>query len=474
MSSPPTIAISDEEAVTYTTPVNSGTRIWQRFSGKTRRRVGWGESAKAIICVSWTNSWLIFIPISWLSRFRHWEHGQTFAFCFLALVPLEKLFDFGGEQLSMYCGEDLGDLIVVTLNNTVEATLAIILLFRCELKLLQSTIIGVVLLHLLLVPGTAFFTGGARILEQQLHPQRSQLNHTLLTVGWVKYPRRGRVLALTIPVAFFAAMDDSNNDGAEGVQGPSDTLRADFLGMSRGFSVILLVIYIGSRFYLHDPPGKNNAFTSHPDISPELLRREKELEEAEPDVNPWACVILLVTCVALAGVTAVFLVESIEYVRGRGNIKEEWFGIVLLPIVSFSADATVAITYFVRQSLKVYLGFRSPLPPESLAQARAIDMSIQFLLFWTPFLTLLGWWTNKPMTLLFDLFEVTLLVGACFLVNYVTADGKTNWAEGSILIAFYAMIVVSAWYYPGQNEVRVMDSCTSIASALINGVTDEQ
>jgi Ca2+:H+ antiporter len=464
MSSPPTIAISDEEAVTYTTPVNSGTRIWQRFSGKTRRRVGWGESAKAIICVSWTNSWLIFIPIAWLSRFRHWDHGQTFAFCFLALVPLEKLFDFGGEQLSMYCGEDLGDLIVVTLNNTVEATLAIILLFRCELKLLQSTITGVVLLHLLLIPGTAFFTGGARILEQQLHPQRSQLNHTLLTVG---------VLALTIPVAFFAAINGSGNDGAEGVQGPSDTLRADFLGMSRGFAVILLFIYIGSRFYLHDPPGKNNAFSPRPDIPPELLRREKELEEAEPDVNPWACVILLIVCVALVGVTAEFLVESIEYVRERGNIEEEWFGIILLPIVSFSADATVAVTYFARQTLKAYFRLRSPPPPESLAQARAIDMSIQFLLFWTPFLTLLGWWTNKPMTLLFDLFEVTLLVGACFLVNYVTADGKTNWAEGSILISFYAMIGISAWYYSGQNEVRVMNSCTSIASALINGVSDE-
>jgi Ca2+:H+ antiporter len=151
---------------------------------------------------------------------------------------------------------------------------------------------GVVLLHLLLIPGTAFFTGGARILEQQLHPQRSQLNHTLLTVGWVKSLRRhksqaradklGRVLALTIPVAFFAAINGSGNDGAEGVQGPSDTLRADFLGMSRGFAVILLFMcvpsfslfsneptriltltcsYIGSRFYLHDPPGKNNAFS---------------------------------------------------------------------------------------------------------------------------------------------------------------------------------------------------------------------
>ena len=36
--------------------------------------------------------------------------------CFLAIVPLEKLFDYGGEQLALYCGEDLGDLIVITLN----------------------------------------------------------------------------------------------------------------------------------------------------------------------------------------------------------------------------------------------------------------------------------------------------------------------------------------------------------------------
>ena len=39
-----------------------------------------------------------------------------FQVCFLAIVPLEKLFDYGGEQLAMYCGEDLGDLIVITLN----------------------------------------------------------------------------------------------------------------------------------------------------------------------------------------------------------------------------------------------------------------------------------------------------------------------------------------------------------------------
>ena len=34
-----------------------------------------------------------------------------------------------------------------------------------------------------------------------------------------------------------------------------------------------------------------------------------------------------------------------------------------------------------------------------------------------------------------------MLIGSCFLVNYITADAKTNWVEGIIMIAFYLMIV---------------------------------
>ncbi|KAI0262088.1 hypothetical protein BC834DRAFT_829364 [Gloeopeniophorella convolvens] len=433
-------------------------RFWRRFRGKDRRRVGWRASVRAIAFSSWLNVLIFALPIAWASHFKEWAHGLTFAMCFLTIMALERLFDWGGEQLAMYCGEDLGDLIVITLNNAVEATLAIILLVRCELKLLQSTIVGVVLLHLLLIPGTAFLTGGARVWEQQLHPHRSQLNHTLLTVG---------VLALTVPAAFFAAVDS----GTDGV-GPSDALRHDFLRMGRGFAVILLVIYVCSRFYLHDPPGEGNALQPHPDIPPEALRKERELEEAEPEVNPGACLVLLVITVALMGVTAEFLVDSIEFVREAANIQEEWFGIVLLPIVSFSADGAVALVYFARQALRSFFG--KPEPPENLAEARAIDLSIQFLLFWMPFVTLLGWWLDKPLSMLFDLFEVTLLVGACFLVNYVTADAKTNWAEGSILISFYAMIGLSAWYYTGQPEVRLMNACESIAAALVNGVGPEE
>ncbi|KAI0280473.1 hypothetical protein BGY98DRAFT_914629, partial [Russula aff. rugulosa BPL654] len=79
-----------------------------------------------------------------------------------------------------------------------------------------------------------------------------------------------------------------------------------------------------------------------------------------------------------------------------------------------------------------------------------------------------------PFVLATDLFEVVFLVGACFLVNYVTADAKTNWVEGWILLSFYIMIGISAWYYPGQNESRIMNACESIVVAIANGVGQDE
>ena len=47
----------------------------------------------------------------------------------------------------------------------------------------RTNITGVVVLHLLLIPGTAFLVGGTTIWEQDLHPNATQLNHSLLAVG---------------------------------------------------------------------------------------------------------------------------------------------------------------------------------------------------------------------------------------------------------------------------------------------------
>jgi Ca2+:H+ antiporter len=433
-----------------------------RFLRRGKRKVGVGDSLKAIAFFSWLNLLLVFIPIAWVAHFtipnddpNNWN-ASAFFLSFVSLIPLSKLFDYGGEQMAFYLGPDLGDLLMITLNNAVEATLGIILLTKCELKLLQSNIIGVVLLRLLLVPGVAFVTGGVRVLEQDLHRHQTQLNHTLLTIG---------VMTLLVPAAIFAALD--NTAASEtGTVLVSDTMRGNFLKMSRGLALILIMVYICSRIFLQKPPGHSSLEIADRRLAREVLRDPvPELNSEEPQVSQWVCIGMLIITIGIMAPTAEWLVDSIQFV-GK-HFTKEWLGLVLLPLASFSGDAFVAIMFFARKSIQSARGQSTP--PTRLANGRPIDLSIQYTLFWMPFIVLLGWWSGRPMSLLFDMFEVALVISSCFIVNYVTADAKTNYVEGFSMSAFYVIIALCSWFYTGQDEISYMLACSSVEQAVAAG-----
>ncbi|KAH0587180.1 hypothetical protein H2248_005988 [Termitomyces sp. 'cryptogamus'] len=432
--------------------------FWQRLRGTGRHKVGWLASFSAFVRFTWLNALLVFVPIAWGIHYTPVSHVVKFIFTFVAIIPLSKILDYGGDQLAMYCGRAIGDLIIITLNNAVETILAVVLLMHCDLKLLQSTVIGVVLLRLLLVPGSSFFSGGTNVFTQDLHPHLVTMNNTLLTVG---------ALTLLLPAAFFSGLDRMVPMGSLGVGAAiNDSVRGDFLKLSRALAIFLLIIYIGSRIYLHNPPGENDNLQEHPN-APESFKAEvAKLEAEEPEVNPFVCIIVLLSTVVLLGFTSELLVDSVKPMRTRGIIQQEFFGIVLLPMVSYSADGILSTVFFFRRHLRRYFGRAPPLPPSGLAQGRSIDLGIQFLLFWMPFLVLIAWFTNKPLSLLFDIFEVAVLLGACFLVSHVTADAKTNWAEGLMMMMLYFMVAMTVWFYPGQTDIQHMQTCETVAESL--------
>ncbi|EJD34769.1 hypothetical protein AURDEDRAFT_109247 [Auricularia subglabra TFB-10046 SS5] len=383
----------------------------------------------------------------------------------VAIVPLQKRFEWLGEEMIPYLGAELGELLNITLSNTVEALLAIGLLVRDSYRLLQMTVVGVVLLHILLVPGVAFLTGGAEIIEQELHTRKTQINHTLLTLG---------VMAVAVPTAFFAALDRGNlRDLTEFTThldlGPllTDSRRGDFLKLSRCIAVLLLLCYVGARTYMHNPPGKGNALHMYHKNAPSPLReRALEQENRDSALSPWFGVVALAHCVVFICVTALFIVWSAEELLEHSPVSEEWFGLVLLPLISFEGDAVLSLLHFVRRLWNRKLSAE----PDGVASGLSIDLSIQFLMFWMPLLVLVGWAAGKPLLILFDLLEVALLVAACFLVNYVTADSKTNWAEGAVMIVFYVIIAIAAWFYPGQLEVRIFNVAHgTVEEAVANG-----
>lgn len=462
------------------------------------------KSLKAILIASWLNLLLVCIPVSWA---LHWalpdsnknKDTLVFIFSFFSIIPLAKLLAFATDELSIRVGQTLAGLLNATLGNAVELIVAIIALVKCELRIVQASLVGSVLSNLLLVLGMCFFAGGLKYSEQGFGISATQLNSSLLTIS---------VIGVLLPAAFHFAADPQLDNPTEA---------ADILSVSHGVAIILLFIYLGYLYfqlYSHtELYSDDNAIQSTKYVkkakedrdvvetfvantkaaatgffkektkegmtfggratatSPRSIARsfsdieeaqETNIEEAqgtnleetpaedeeiaEPQMTAWMTILLLAAVTVLVAITAEWLVDSINGLTETHGISKEFVGMILLPIVGNAAEHLTAVTVSVKDKLTLSLGV-------------AVGSSIQIALFVIPFIVTLGWIIGKPMTLLFDPYESVAMFLAVLTVNYVVQDGKSNWLEGFILMGLYVILAVTFWYYPGSDPFGVLATC---------------
>jgi len=451
---------------------------------KLKNAPGLLQSFKAIILGSWINVLLIFIPLSWAFNFAMKDsHILIFVFSFLAIIPLAKLLGMATEELSLRTSQTIAGLLNATLGNAVELIVSIIALIKCELKIVQSSLIGSILSNLLLVLGMCFFAGGTKYAEQGFGISATQVNSSLLTIA---------VIAVLLPGAFDITIK-------LGITEEDSDYEKDILALSHGVAILLLLIYMAylifqlwSHTHLYEdknnpdisesvryqPKDKrkgnkseeveaqgtssssqvheNGAALRHSGAMGSITRDDVEAanletqakadeEEEEPTLSLLATIILLVVVTVLVAVTAEWLVDSIDGLTSSGGISKEFVGVILLPIVGNAAEHVTAVTVAVKDKLTLSMGV-------------AVGSSIQIALFVIPFTVILGWIIGKPLTLLFDPFESIILFLSVLTVNYVVADGKSNWLEGVLLMGLYIILAVIFWYYPGQDPDKLFPS----------------
>jgi len=82
-----------------------------------------------------------------------------------------------------------------------------------------------------------------------------------------------------------------------------------------------------------------------------------------------------------------------------------------------------------------------------------------------PLMVIIGWiMGNDCMTLSFDGFQTAVLFIAVLLVNYVCADGKSNYLEGMLLQGLYLIVALCAWYYPQNGAAKCTTSSLQVAA----------
>ncbi|ORY32632.1 Sodium/calcium exchanger protein-domain-containing protein [Naematelia encephala] len=458
-------------------------------------------SLKAAILSTWLNVLLVFIPVGWVLYLVKHAGGNdsisdtaVFITTFIAIIPLAGLLGFATEEAALRLGQTLGGLLNATLGNAVELIVAILALVKCELAVVQSSLVGSILSNILLVLGMCFFAGGVRFAEQTIKTTAAQLNSSLLLIA---------VIAVLIPSAFHFSIDSSDSSNEQLAAGEG----ADLLSMSHAVAIILLVLYLGylvfqmwshaalynddlnipstqyadnvtanvarvsekMRFHRkkHDdlsssvtvtneetvPNGARNATPSQAENGA-VRSEDEEEEEEQPQMNVPSTIILMVLITVVVGFTAEFLVASINgLVEAHPSLSAEWVGLILLPIVGNAAEHFTAVSVSVKDKI-------------DLSISVAVGSSIQIALFVIPVIELLAWTIGKPLTLLFDPYESIVLFLSVLIVNQTLSDGRSNWMEGMILMFLYLIIAVTFWYYPGSNTATLL-GCASTGNNVV-------
>lgn len=373
------------------------------------------------------NYLLVFVPLGILAEYLKWSANAVFWLNFLAIVPLASLLAFATEELSENVGQTIGGLLNATFGNAVELIVSIIALKEKQIRIVQASMLGSILSNLLLVLGCCFIAGGITRVQQTFNQTVAQTMSSLMALA---------TAGLLIPAAFHATLPPPKSKHGFPEPGSSDTL---ILSLSRGVSIILLVVYI--LYLLFQLKTHKSLFEEQAQeaddgiITTSLPPEESDAKPEEQKLSVLSSIMVLIVATILVSVCADYLVGSIDDIVESSGLSKTFIGLIVIPIVGNAAEHVTAIIVAMKDKMDLAIGV-------------AVGSSLQIAIFVTPFMVLIGWIIDVPMSLYFSTFETAILFVSVFITNLVILDGELNWLEGAMLLSTYLIVALAFFYYP--------------------------
>lgn len=356
------------------------------------------------------SSLLVFIPISIAAHFLEWGSAVVFITSCIAIIPLAAWMGTATEEIAVVAGPTLGGLLNATFGNATELIIALIALNAGLVNVVKATITGSIIGNLLLVMGFAMLLGGLRYKEQEFQPIVARVNASSMNLA---------VIAMLLPTAM-----DATSVGLNEV-----TIQR----LSVAVAVVLILVYALSLLFSM----KTHSYLFDVGMAEVEELAESNLAEEEPPHKPnvwlWTGVLLLVT--VLVAFESELLVDTLEEATSQLGLSALFTGVILLPVIGNAAEHATAVTVAMKNKM-------------DLSVSVAVGSSLQIALFVAPVLVLAGWLMGKPMDLDFNPFELVAVVVAVLIANSISSDGKSNWLEGTLLLATYLVLGFAFYFHP--------------------------
>lgn len=387
--------------------------------------------AKLTLLSSPVNYLLVFVPLGLLAGIMEWSPNAIFWINFCAIVPLALILAFATEELAEHTGQTIGGLLNATFGNAVELIVSIIALKDNQVRIVQASMLGSILSNLLLVLGCCFIAGGITRVQQTFNQTVAQTMSSLMALA---------TASLLIPAAFHASMPTPNEE--VGFPDPNSDYDGKILSLSRGVAVILLVLYVlylvfqlkthKALFEEQSQEADDGIITSLP--------TDGASKPEDDHLSVAGSLTALVIATVLVSFCADYLVGSIDDIVELSGLSKTFIGLIVIPIVGNAAEHATAIIVAMKDKMDLAIGV-------------AVGSSLQIAIFVTPFMVIIGWIIDVPMSLYFSTFETAILFVSVFISNLVILDGESNWLEGAMLLSTYLIAALAFFYYPDTHAV---------------------
>jgi Ca2+:H+ antiporter len=245
--------------------------------------------------------------------------------------------------------------------------------------------------------------GGIRRKHQRFNATAARVSATTLLLASV---------ALIIPTVF--------HHTAAGREGFSRVAEEH---LSLAIAVVLILAYAALLIF---------SLRTHPDLFAGETAREVD------HCGEWPagkCVVVLCVATVVVAIMSEFLAGAIETAQHTLGLTEVFVGVVVVAIIGNAAEHSTAVMAAIKDKMDLTLSI-------------AIGSSLQIALFVAPVVLFASYLFGRPITLEFSLPEVFAVAAAVMFVVQISGDGESNWLEGALLLAVYAILGVLFFFLP--------------------------
>ncbi|CAG8480342.1 11360_t:CDS:2 [Scutellospora calospora] len=331
--------------------------------------IKWYKNSIAVLTAFRTNFLLIFLPPAFIMKKLQLDELLVFVFNFLAIIPLSQIMTAAIDDFATRLPPAYGVVLHACAVNFVELVVLGYTLMDRNYSIVRSSLLGAILCNILLILGIVFLAGS----WPRKKSRRQSKNAYITTRLWVSTGTSTlalAVLALVTPAAFKLAA-------------PTGTgIECDIQNISHGTAIILFLVYIALLVFQLKTHA-HEAFNTKEHISKEAKY-------------------FLIFDVLLN------LVTSIEHIAHKFQLGNSFVGMVLIPLCVVS------------NFMEHYYAIKEASEDKvDTAVSLVLNTSVQIALLITPILVLVGWITSRPLTLDFNMLEISVLACAVLIMSYI-------------------------------------------------------